>query len=122
MSNEINECLTCYAYDPDFGCTMSGIDLTYGCPFQENDEEFEAACQSFADLSGQQFIFANGEDDYPENVVLIIRSRACPPLLNKKGRKEKANGKKKRKSQKQAKVAKKAVAPTLKNVLQIIPL
>lgn len=58
-----NECLTCDAYDPDLGCTMPCPDRSYACPFEENDEEFEAACQSF--VSGQLVMFANGEGDYP---------------------------------------------------------
>ncbi len=65
MSKEVNECLTCDAYDPDFGCTMPSLHLSYACPLEENDEEFEAACQSFIEYYGQQVMFANGEDDYP---------------------------------------------------------
>ncbi len=64
MSKETNECLTCGAYDPDLGCTMPSIHLSYACPLEE-DKEFEAMLQSFGDRSLQLVTFANGEDDYP---------------------------------------------------------
>lgn len=64
MSKEINECLTCDAYDPDLGCTMPSVDLSYACPYEE-DKEFEEMLQSCGDLPGQVVIFINDEDDYP---------------------------------------------------------
>ncbi len=45
MSRETNECLTCGAYDPDLGCTMPSMHLSYACPLEE-DEEFEEMLQS----------------------------------------------------------------------------
>lgn len=65
MSKEVNECLTCDAYDPDLGCTMPSLHLSYACPLEENDEEFEATCQACGDLAGQMVIFRMEDDDYP---------------------------------------------------------
>lgn len=65
MSKEVNECLTCDAYDPDLGCTIPSIDRSYACPYEENDEELEKMLQSLGVLPGQTVIFRNEDDDYP---------------------------------------------------------
>ena len=39
MKREVNPCLGCDAYDPDFGCTMPSIDMWYACPIESETEE-----------------------------------------------------------------------------------
>ena len=31
-----NPCLCCDCYDPDLGCTMPSVDLSYACPLEED--------------------------------------------------------------------------------------
>lgn len=38
MKYNPNPCLDCDCYDPDFGCTMSGIDREYACPLVDDFE------------------------------------------------------------------------------------
>ena len=63
MFKEENEYLTCGAYDPDLGCTMPSIDLSYACPLEE-DEEFEEMLQSMGVPLGDVVNFGT-EDDNP---------------------------------------------------------
>lgn len=36
FGKEKNPCLGYDCYDPDMGCTMSSIDISYACPFEKN--------------------------------------------------------------------------------------
>ncbi len=63
MSKEINDCLTCDAYDPDLGCTMPSLHLSYACPLEEDDEEFEAMLQSMGVPLGDVINFGTEDDN-----------------------------------------------------------
>lgn len=33
------DCFDCDCYDPDMGCTMPSIDLSYACPLSSDDDD-----------------------------------------------------------------------------------
>ena len=48
MSREVNPCLDCGAYDPDFGCMMPSTDMWYACPIESETEENQKLLEEYA--------------------------------------------------------------------------
>ena len=47
MSREVNPCLSCNAYDSDFGCTMPSVDMWYACPIESETEENQKLLEEY---------------------------------------------------------------------------